>query len=475
MQHDTADVRTNRDQSDERASVGDMVMTFPTDVLPGPAKRLVEEASVALSCPPDYIGVPVLAVLGAAVGEQRRLQVKEGWRESALLWTCVVGHPGSAKSPAQSFATEPLQRLQRRMLEDYKNAKRAARTAHAEEKKKKSAKDSPDRVQNGSESPEESAVLLQAYTTDTTIEALTAALDANTHGLILVRDEITGWMRSMGEYKKAGGADRPSWQSIWNGSSVVVNRKNLTEPIVIPRPFVGVTGGLPPDMLGEFSDEEGRDDGFIHRILFSYPNWAKPVWTNVGVSNETMNSYCSLFDQIWNLPIILRPEPVLFFTGAAAEVWADWILGHFAEMHQGPINLRGPWSKLTTYCARLALIIHIACVRANETESFDVDDESLRRAIRLIEYFKSHARKVYEELQSSQDEKRLKRAGEWIKGRDDQQASVRDIVTYRVAGCKKNEHAEALFKEMHAAGMGRIIFSTPERGGRSRMLFRLDC
>src|SRR5258708_40356234 len=78
-----------------------VVAAFPLWVLPEPLIEFVIEASQAISCPPDYIAVPMLSVLGTAIGTLQRIQIKEGWCEWPILWTATVGVTGTAKSPAQ--------------------------------------------------------------------------------------------------------------------------------------------------------------------------------------------------------------------------------------------------------------------------------------------------------------------------------------------------------------------------------------
>jgi hypothetical protein len=171
------------------------VEPFPLEVLPGPLRQFVEEAATSLNCPPDYVAVPVLAVLGTAIGNQRRLSVKEGWTESACLYTAVVGDPGTAKSPALQIAADPVRALQEQFLEEYRGAKRAQQQVR--KAKSEGGSEEPPEI----EEPDDPPVLRQIMTTDTTIGALMSVLDRNALGIALVRDELTAWVLSMNEYK----------------------------------------------------------------------------------------------------------------------------------------------------------------------------------------------------------------------------------------------------------------------------------
>jgi hypothetical protein len=85
-----------------------VVEPFPLSVLPVKLLEFVTEAANAIKWPPDYIAVPMLAVLGTAIGTRRQIKIIDGWLEPAILWTAVVGDTGSAKSPALQMAVEPL-------------------------------------------------------------------------------------------------------------------------------------------------------------------------------------------------------------------------------------------------------------------------------------------------------------------------------------------------------------------------------
>lgn len=444
------------------------VAPFPVEVLPGALRRFVTESAGALSCPPEYIGVPSLAVLGTAIGTGRTVEVKVGWVEYPLLFAAVIGEPGSAKSPALSLATEPIQLLQKQYSDDHLAAKLMYdQSSEGEEGGTTRSK------RGQGQAPHMS----QIVTTDTTIESLATVLSRNPHGVILIRDELTAWVRSMNEYREGRGADRQHWQSIWNLAPVTINRKNLPEPLVIPRPFAAVTGCLPPEMLRDLSDERGRNDGFLHRILFAYPEWRPMHWTDAAVDTDTRRRYHKLFDDLRGLPICLIPgvgHMVVRFTDKGGKRFAEWAKTHYAELGEGPPHLRGPWSKLVAYGARLALIIHLSRYVSKEVGDENIDEESISSAIALIDFFKSHAKKVYGELRADPAERRLRAAVEWIRKRPGQQASTWEIITAGVAGCNTKASALHLLDCLQKFQWGRIHTSRPASGGRPRFIFKLD-
>src|SRR5690606_36309502 len=304
-----------------------------------------------------------------------------------------------------------------------------------------------------------------------TLEALLRALKHNNRGLILKVDELSGWIRSMNQYKGGKGDDREHYLSMWSGSDIKVNRvRDDGEPLFIPKPFLAVTGNIPPDVLPTLEDEEGKEDGFIHRVLLAYPDAQEPAeWTWPGISPGTKAAYAEVFDRLYNLKPELKDSElkpkVLYSSNEAKQWWEEWQSIHIREMKDPdfPRRLRGPWAKMPNQLARIALIIHMTRVVCDEAADGEVDEISLNRAIQFIKYFKSHIRKAYQQLGKSPADKRIEEAVEWIR-RHGGVAKRRDTQKNNVSGCKKASEVDQLFQELEDLGYGR----TKTISGRGR-------
>src|SRR5690606_36846126 len=77
---------------------------FPVDILPQPLRQFVIEGAASIGCDPDYIALPMLSALAAAIGNSRRVRLKRGWFEPSVLWTAVVGESCTTKSPTIELA-----------------------------------------------------------------------------------------------------------------------------------------------------------------------------------------------------------------------------------------------------------------------------------------------------------------------------------------------------------------------------------
>ena len=383
--------------------------SFPIDALPGPCRRLVKETAAAICCPPDFVAMPLLVELGTAIGNSRVIKLKEGWEESATVYGAVVADPGDKKTPAAKVVFEPAYKQQAEL-----------RTKHAEKKERYEAdlreheKDKRDCRKDGLADPVPPTppVLERTLVDDTTVEALAGILEDTRRGVAVVRDELTAWVRSMDQYKAGGkGTDRQFWLSGWSNNYVAVDRKHRDEPLILQRPFVGVFGAIQPAVLPELG--EHRDDGLLDRFLFAYPEPVTSRWTDDEISIEAREGVQRLYNDLRNLYMPKDdygdPDPVrVVFSPDAKAVFVDVVNQHREEMEAPgfPNRLKGPWSKLEAYLARLCLILAMARV-VDDAAAERVEAEDVLATVALFDYFKNQARRVYVGLYGENPDDRL--------------------------------------------------------------------
>jgi hypothetical protein len=382
---------------------------FPLDTLPSQCKRLVEEASAAIGCPSEFVGLPMLVMLGCAIGNARRVKLKEGWTEGATLYAAVVADPGEKKSPAYKAATEAVVKVQAAMRSEYREEKEeyARRCREYEVKRKQAAKDN-----EPAEEPPQEPVMKRALVEDTTTEALAAVLEGNPRGVLVTRDELAAWKRSMDQYRPGGkGSDRQFWLSTWSNSYVSVDRKGRSEPLVLPTPFVGVFGSIQPAVLSDLGGD--REDGLLDRFLFAYPETTLSRWTDDEISDGARGGVKWLYERLRALEMQEDehgdPEPYFVTISPEAKpVFVELLNNHREEMDAPgfPARLRGPWAKLEAYFARLALIFSL-CRSVSNNARERIEHEDVLRASILLHYFKNHARRVYVGLYGEHQEDRL--------------------------------------------------------------------
>jgi hypothetical protein len=270
----------------------DPVRPFPLETLPPSLRALAEQGAGALVAPVDFIATPLLVAAGAAIGDALEVELKPSWREGANLYAATVGDPGSKKSPAMTLAMRPVYRIQKRLAREYDAEMAAYKEELAAWEAKKKAERGPK-----PEPPE----FRHLVTTDATTEALAPMLLAS-KGLVLSKDELTGWVRGMDQFRSGGkGADRQHYLSMWSRTLIKVDRKASREPIIVPRPCLSVIGGIQPDLLPDLADAAQREDGFVDRLLWSYPDGVLDRWTKAGISPDAISAVEADFERLYRL------------------------------------------------------------------------------------------------------------------------------------------------------------------------------
>ena len=87
------------------------VEPFPVDVLPDAAARLATEGAAAIGCPPDFLGVPMLAVAAGTIGRSVHLMLKSGYFVGPTLYVACIGPPSDGKTPALKAAADAVRAI----------------------------------------------------------------------------------------------------------------------------------------------------------------------------------------------------------------------------------------------------------------------------------------------------------------------------------------------------------------------------
>ncbi len=161
---------------------------FPLDALPQTAALFVSEAAKALGCEASYVAAPLLAALASAIGNSRRIRLKQSWVEPPVLWAAVVGDSGTLKSPSHDAALRPLRRRQKRAMKEFKQAQAEYHNAREQydDQIKAWRKAKPEERGERPEEPQAPACE-RLLCSDTTVEALADRLSNAPRGLLVAR------------------------------------------------------------------------------------------------------------------------------------------------------------------------------------------------------------------------------------------------------------------------------------------------
>ena len=456
------------------------ILPFPVHIFPPPVADLISAAARSIGCPPDFIAIPVLAVLATAIGNSRHIQVKKGWTEAPTIYSAIVAPPGSKKSPALSAATLPVREIQQAYSLEHKNAqdeylsKLSAYNIQVElwKKRKPEDKDPADQP-----NPPLEPFMKQIKTNNATIEAIGNLLEQNPRGILFEQDELAAWAKSMNAYRSGKGSDLEIWLSFWSCIQVIINRAYRKVPQSIDKPHVTVTGCIQPDLLSDLSGI--KQNGFFDRILFSYPDSVPLHYSTDEISDFLAGAYGDVVKTLFQLqPDIVENQvqvpSLMHFTIPARREWENWNRLHDSEMNNPdlPYYLLGAWSKLQAYMARFILIMQLTSNAVKGIDSREIHPESVLAAAQLLKYFKSHTRKVYDTMYNSEMDGKIGVALNWIK-RHDGSATERMMLNNKVGSCKSVAQVRELLQEMVDRQLGVLTSSAPSHGGRPKVMFTL--
>lgn len=427
------------------------VAQFPVKVFPAGLVRFALETAQAKDCPADMPGVWMLGVAAAAIGASRALAIKQDWIEAPRLYLGVVASPGMAKTPSMNAVCQPLYRRQNQYRVEHDRLKAYAR-----------------------DSGEEAPTFRHLYTTNATTEKLAEMLQDNPRGLALIKDELAGWVSGMNQYKGGKGDDRDFWLQAWSGAPIKIDRKSQERgPVLVTHPFVVVLGGIQPGRLSMLCDEQSQNDGFLDRILFTYPAQGVSHWSTDAVTPQAVAAWEMAIYRLFDLQMVQEEDSarpfILHASPEAMTRWVEWVNGHEEQMgvEDFPPAMEGPWAKMRSHCLRLALVIHMLRWACGETESADeVDGVSMLRGTVLAEYFKSHILKAWGRIESSPEDLRVRQTYEWALKKGGE-VTARQLLARKTGGIAKISQAQKTFKDMEDRGFGKVV---ERRGSNGRIV-----
>jgi hypothetical protein len=416
---------------------------FPTEVFGPDWGPWTIAAAKAAACSVDYVALPLMASASTLVGNARWAQATPAWKEPPHGWYGVVGDSGDGKSPGSDcLMRDVLPELEARMYGDFPERLQEWRQAVAldkaalkqweQEKRAADKKGEPFHKQmpkpNAADVEPEKPRLRQY---DVTIEQIAAILaTAAPKGVMIVRDELSGWLDGMNAYHPAG---RPFWVQAYGGRKYgVERRKHGKEPIEIEHHVVAVSGGTQPERLAKLIAD--ADDGLLARIQWGWPN--PPSEPELGVETPNAEWAIEALDKLRELELEAQPgkpsKPV--YVPLTPE--ALGLMREFArEMHTRRRNtaglLKSAYGKARGTALRISLTLEWLwwCGKSGmPLPPTTISSEAFLAAASLVaDYFMPMAERVYGDAAATGIEHMMATLARWILEERREQIHVRDL------------------------------------------------
>jgi putative DNA primase/helicase len=426
-----------------------------------------------------------------------RPKLQDDWTVVANLWGMGVLPPGWLKTHTLEEAMKPLRRLEQEARKTYEeeladfevkqliatNKAAAATTAlkDAAKQKKSDAELEQLAVAALAKSNLAEPTLRRYIVNDATVEKLGELLGENPIGLLVYRDELMGFLRSL--EKQGRESDRAFHLEAWNGTGSFVYDRIMRGTVFIESAVESILGGIQPGRLASFirSTASGdNDDGLISRFqLAVFPDTDQPFrnvdrWPDA----EAKKRAYGVFQKLAALDLSKFEAggtggdeiPYLRFSSDAQDLFDDWRsdLETKVRSAQESACLTSHLSKYRSLMPSLALLFHLIDV-ADGAPYGPVSLSATRLAVRWCEYLEAHARRIYQAAFEG-DPEPAQRLAERLKQSLPNPFSVRDVVKKGWTQLDSTEEVERAVELLEEHGWVRQVEVKPgPEGGRPKI------
>ncbi|WIF77088.1 YfjI family protein [Citrobacter braakii] len=397
----------------------DSVMSFNAELLPASLRDYVMDYAHRMdNAAPDFAAISVMICAGALIGGSAEMQPKKndtGWRVVPTMWGGAVGQPSSKKTPSLACgrrlldaAQKVIDRLNAEKLEEYE-VNCIVADAHSDAMKKEielaakagdisKVKELRRQVLNKPTPPKMRKVMLN----DSTSEALAIRLQSNPLGVLVFRDELSGWLAQIDQPTRQH--ERGFYLEAFNGFGRYTQERVTRENIELERVIASIIGGIQPDkilplLLARASG--GANDGLLERLMqiMVFPDFNDSTYVDAKPDLHAEIAAKSTFEGLALLgerenPLVCR------FDDDAQLIWEAWATQMIEREKAATPDWQSIIGKYPALLAKLALVIHLLNEAAESRCGEDVepnelvDSDTLRQAMKWMEYLESHAKRI---------------------------------------------------------------------------------
>ncbi|ACL03011.1 DNA primase small subunit [Desulfatibacillum aliphaticivorans] len=348
---------------------------FPWENLPEDISKSLKQLARSCAISPNPLPGVTFSTLASTIGNRVTVSPKSSWKEPMIIWHGDIRDSGEGKTPASSQLIAPLYGLQ---SQENKRFRSEMTKFNANAKMPKSKQESL-------EEPIERGFI----TSDLTIEGLHRELkDHPTGGIFCDLTELSVLISGQNQYK-INGTDRESWLRFWDGSRARLSRKSGS--VFFKNPCISLAGGIQPGIFNAvFGAKKGKalEDGTIYRFLFVYEKPRARKQTSESWSEANREAWHGLLQYSVKWADAQHGILNMILSKEAQTAFFDWAneLGEFNELL--PHEFKGFISKASSYCLRLAGVIHCLWAFQHRCEPAKIlQTDDIEKAIKAVEFY----------------------------------------------------------------------------------------
>lgn len=460
---------------------------FDDELLPPLMRQYVADIAERIQCPPDFPAVALMTVISSVVGRRCGIRPKrlDDWTVVPNLWGMVIGKPGIMKTPPLQEVMRPLQELQAQAIQQFDSevARYVAGSVLAEEAQRVNKGRIRKLLQDDkhAEALERAEQMIGAgareptcrryIINDATVEKLGEILNQNPSGLLLFRDELTAFFRTLD--RQGHEADRAFYLECWNGDGSHTYDRIGRGTLHIQGACLAILGGIQPGPLTDLVRglRGSSDDGLLQRFQLAVWPDVERAWKNVDrlPDQQARGLIHALMQQLDGMSIDPKGIPVLRFDEPAQllfDTWRERLEARLRDDGEHPA-IETQLAKYRSLVPSLALLLHLA-----EHFNGPVQLIALERAIAWTEYLESHARRIYAPAISPDVDAARLLAAKVTRGDIPERFALRDIYRQGWSGLSSVESATAAVSVLEDFGWLRA--NQEQTPGRRRTVYSVN-
>lgn len=435
-------------------SLKELIAPFPKEHLPEFLREYCAAVEHTTACPDEFLVGAVLPIFSAGIGTRSYASVGSRKYYPTFWVMNVAASSVHYKSTAGDLA-RPLLEWQEEHLShtyDYRYEKYEEALAEYEALDKKS--------KVGRKKPELPVREEIIFADDETLESKYQTLHDSPLGGVAIYDEIAGFINGFDRYSgKKGNVEINRWLSIFDNRPFKCKRKTDKALLDVKKPFSSIVGATTVKVFKSFYNDTFIDSGFLPRFLFNFcPEVTKSddTYFKASVDGRQLEKSKNRIKNVMSVK-----DKVYDFSDEAKILFDDWYNRHNQQVKILPESLRAYWKRYESYALKLC---HICQVYHNSSPASSiqfpdelittVDVDRVEEALRLIEYFKGQAVKIYLHFNITKHEKSFfdltLKIIKILKNKKD--LTVREIQR-AIHGSPKAEDVEAVLGELRKVGL----------------------
>lgn len=368
---------------------------LPLDAFPEKIREIVLDLSRYENFNVEYAASIILSAMATAIGNSCHIRIKGEWKTAPSLYMMLVGRPGLGKTPPLGFIYKPINEQDDRMFEKFN------------EEWSEYEKSMATGNRQGDTAQPRKPRLVTTVISDFTPEAMINVHQYNPRGIALVVDEILALFNSVKRYSSRNNLIE-DLLTAYSGQPLKAVRKSESRPVFIKTPCINIIGSIQTNLLSEIFKADFVANGLTDRFLFVYPKDRKiSVWRrndrNIG-RPDILGKWRDILNKVLNIPCIVDEKSntvsplVINMDDEAEEYFYSWYNSIIEDVNaiEDDNEVESRKMKLNGNAARLALIFQIMKWAAGEGEMRSIEPDSVRAAIRMIEYYEESFRRTQE-------------------------------------------------------------------------------